>query len=610
MKKIKKIKGMRKIYLTLFLCGLFLPLNLKKRDSVLQNIVKAMEDDKQDSEKFGGISEIKKEDEEEISSLSSFINNLGIYRKDEEERKKEISGLKEFINKSKEYENFNPDEKSLIKIRDCFSDLKKLIEEHLSNKNANWCKNFLNDLKECEAGLQLMLDNEANFSDYLCRSINCSKYDERFNIKKLNFKSKPDFKKNLSFSTYCKEVLNKEHIQFTLNDANIEKMSKDSEYIGMLSSITADGACFSGSILNFVDGTKAIMQYIRSESFENFVRAFISGFINFKFNDDLFNCLFKEKINKIFNSFVERVKLNVRVKVNEALISYCSKFMSTVKNFYDLICEKQIVGCFGFSCCASSASPFVRISENGVYKWIFGRFVDVLRGLVLGRGVRLDELFLPHVVADFKLLYYFYNNVENKDKISSLIKKVSNDIDYVSSIVNKEVYNGSARKPNEQRTLGDFCYHGREKDKYKKDMYEEDELGLQKDLIKIMKNIIGVANDSYTGVLDNYSNYKNFVNEYLGYVKNVLPGNFEDSKLGFEKLFNEMDRFEKLVCNPGVVRKSLTRVLKNMSLFDYINCFYIELFLCKKGEVIKYNYGSFIDQPGAYWLPKGLNFAK
>ena len=45
MKKIKKIKGMNKIYLTLFLCGVLLPLNLKKRDSISQNIVKAMEDE-------------------------------------------------------------------------------------------------------------------------------------------------------------------------------------------------------------------------------------------------------------------------------------------------------------------------------------------------------------------------------------------------------------------------------------------------------------------------------------------------------------------------------------------------------------------------------------
>ena len=41
---MKKIKGINKIYLTVFLFSVLLPLNLKKRDSVLQNIVKAMED--------------------------------------------------------------------------------------------------------------------------------------------------------------------------------------------------------------------------------------------------------------------------------------------------------------------------------------------------------------------------------------------------------------------------------------------------------------------------------------------------------------------------------------------------------------------------------------
>ena len=283
--------------------------------------------------------------------------------------------------------------------------------------------------------------------------------------------------------------------------------------------------------------------------------------------------MFKEKFDNAFDGLVEKFKLNFISRVNSALYTYFSKFGKTIERFNNLISGRRVL-CYSFA--AVGGEPCLCLDGDGNFLVSMGILYTLFSALD-----SKPDLFVSHVVSDLRLLYYFYNNEQNKTKLQSLISKIDNEIKYIDSVVCGKPYKGLNRAPDKQRNKEDF-YFG----------YKRNKLMDQETLIELMKNILDVAHSSS---VDNYSNYKECVTNYFKHIGNVLP---EDTKESFEKLLEKMNEFEEFVIYPTT--RTGAFVLKKIGLFDLINYLYLELFSCKKSDIRNLQ--------GKYFKIEGLNF--
>lgn len=205
---------------------------------------------------------------------------------------------------------------------------------------------------------------------------------------------------DFSFPYFCSTMSlpNEGSVEFTFNDKKIDNVAKHfSENSFMLED------CKSEYILNYINTTFAMMQYVMSEEFNKLIRCVFLESNQFnEIDDDFYKLYFKPIFDAIVDKVIEYNRARVVDDINYSLRCYFSNLSDIVRFFLN----------------------YFKLNKLDGY---------ILNNDVEHRDLKLEdeevEKYSKRFVNDFELFCYFFNDVDVRKKlINNLESNLENNL--------------------------------------------------------------------------------------------------------------------------------------------------------------------------------------